>query len=187
MNKKFASVFSVLILVVFIGYIIFDTSRPAVIEKKAVTKTLSDTLPEKWKISDELQVTEGSLKAVTVSPSGKIYLGGDSFVSCYESDLTRLWSIKTPYAVTSLSNSGDTIFASTVEVILIIGINGKLEDEWGPFEDKSFITSVSSDKTRVAYADAGNKMIVILDKQGRVRKLSDRATDNSSFQVPILM
>ena len=168
MNKKFASVFSVLILVVFIGYIIFDTSRPAGIEKKAVTKTLADTLPEKWTISDELQVTEGSLSAVTISPSGKIYVGGDSFVSCYESDLTRLWSIKTPYAVTSLSNSGDTIFASTVDVILIIGINGKLEDEWGPFEDKSFITSVTSDKTRVAYADAGNKMIVILDKQGRV-------------------
>jgi FtsH-binding integral membrane protein len=51
MNKKFASVFSVLILVVFIGYIIFDTSRPAGIEKKAEKKTISDTLPEKWKIT----------------------------------------------------------------------------------------------------------------------------------------
>ncbi len=171
MNKKLASVFSVLILVVFIGYIIFDTSRPAGIEKKAVTRTLADTLPEKWTISAELQVTEGSLSAVTISPSGKIYVGGDSFVSCYESDLTRLWSIKTPFAVTSLSNSGDTIFAATVDVILVLGINGKLEDEWGPFEDKSFITSVTSDKTRVVYADAGNKMIVILDKQGRVVKI----------------
>ena len=56
-------------------------------------------------------------------------------------------------------------------MILIIGINGNLEDEWGPFEDKSFITSVSSNKTRVAYADAGNRMIVILDKEGRVEKI----------------
>jgi WD40 repeat protein len=197
MNKKLASVFSVLILVVFIGYIIFDTSRPVGIEKKAEKKTSSDTLPEKWKITNELQVTEGSLKAVSVSPSGKIYLGGDSFVSCYQSDLTRLWSIKTPFAVTSLSNSGDTIFASTMEVILIISVDGKLKDEWGPFEDKSFITSVSSDKTRVAYADAGNKMIVILDKQGRVEKIIgqgdgqfvlpspyfDVALDTNSFYV----
>jgi hypothetical protein len=171
MNKKFTSVFSVLILVVFIIYIIFDTSRPAVTEKKEETNAPSDTLTEKWKISDELQVTEGSLKAVTVSPSGKIFLGGDSFVSCYNSDLTRLWSIETPSSVTSLSNSGDTLFASTVDVILIIGINGTIEDEWGPFEDKSFITSVSSNKTRVAYADAGNRMIVILDKDGRVEKI----------------
>ena len=48
-----------------------------------------------------------------------------------------------------------------------MALDGKLEDEWGPFEDKSFITSVASNKTRVAYADAGNKMIVILDKQGQ--------------------
>ena len=44
MNKKFTSVFSVLILVVFIGYIIFDTSRPAVIEKKEETNDSSLTL-----------------------------------------------------------------------------------------------------------------------------------------------
>ena len=56
-------------------------------------------------------------------------------------------------------------------MILVIGSNGKLEDEWGPFEDKSFITSVASNHTRVAYADAGNKMVVILDKQGRVEKI----------------
>jgi hypothetical protein len=171
MNKKFASVFSVLILVVFIGYIIFDTSRPGSFEKKAETTALSDTFPEKWNISAELPVTEGTLKAVTVSPSGNIYLGGDSFVSCYKTDLTKLWTIKAPYAVTSLSSSGDTIFASTLEMILVINTNGKLEDEWGPFEDKSFITSVTSNKTRVAYADAGNKMVVILDKQGRVKKI----------------
>ena len=40
-----------------------------------------------WKISEEFKVKEGSLKAVTVSQSGNIYLGGDSFVSCYDKDL----------------------------------------------------------------------------------------------------
>ena len=64
----------------------------------------------------------------------------------YNQILHRLWSIKTPYPVTSLSNSGDTIFASTVELILVISIDGKLKDEWGPFEDKSFITSVAQIK-----------------------------------------
>ena len=83
----------------------------------------------------------------------------------------KVWTLKTPYPVTSLSNSGDTIYASTVELILVIGTDGKLKDEWGPFEDKSYITSVASDRKRVAYADAGNKMIVILDKEGRVEKI----------------
>jgi DNA-binding beta-propeller fold protein YncE len=56
-------------------------------------------------------------------------------------------------------------------MILIIGTDGTMKDEWGPFEDKSFITSVASNHSRVAYADAGNKMVVILDKKGQVEKI----------------
>jgi len=171
MNKRITTIFSVLIIVVFIIYMVFDTSRPARSEKKEVTSAEYDTLPEKWKISGELAVREGLLKAVTVSPSGNIFAGGDSFVSCYTRDLRMLWSLKTPGPVTSLANSGDTIFASTLEMILIIGMDGRQKDEWGPFEDKSFITSVAANRSRVAYADAGNKMVVILDKQGRVEKI----------------
>jgi DNA-binding beta-propeller fold protein YncE len=171
MNKKFATLFPALIIVVFIAYIIFDTSRPPQIEKTEVSASISDTIPVKWKISGELAVKEGSLKAVTVSPSGNLYTGGDSFVSCYTADLRKVWSLKTPYPVTSLSVSGDSIYASTMEVILVIGMDGALKDEWGPFEDKSFITSVASNRSRVTYADAGNKMVVILDKQGIVEKI----------------
>lgn len=183
MNKRFTSIFSVVIVVIFIAYIVFDTSRPATIEKKDISRKF-DSLPEKWKISATLAVTQGALKAVTVSPSGKIYIGGDSFVSCYTSDMHQAWSIKTPYPVTALSNWGDSIFASTVEMILVIGTNGKLEDEWGPFEDKSFITSVASNLTRVAYADASNKMVVILDKQGRVKKIIGQNTGEFILPSP---
>jgi DNA-binding beta-propeller fold protein YncE len=161
----------VLVIVVFIAYIIYDTSRPPQIEKTEVSASISDTIPVNWKISGELAITEGSLKAVTVSSSGNLYTGGDSFVSCYTADLRRVWSLITPYPVTSLSVSGDTLYASTIEVILVIGMDGILKDEWGPFEDKSFITSVASNRSRVAYADAGNKMVVILDKQGVVEKI----------------
>ena len=171
MNKKITTVFSVLIIVAFIGYIIFDTSRPEGISEKENKASNFDSLPSKWKISGELKVKEGSLKAVTVSCAGNIFVGGDSFVSCYSKDLNLLWNLKTPYPVTSLSNSGDTIFAATIEMILIISKDGKLIDEWGPFEDKAYITSVASNRSIVIFADAGNKMVVTLDKNGRVTKL----------------
>jgi DNA-binding beta-propeller fold protein YncE len=171
MNKRITTIFSVLIVVVFIAYIVFDTTRPARIASKDNKTAVYDTLPEKWKIAGELHLDYGSLKAVSVSSSGKVYAGGDSFVSCYSNDLRLLWNLKTNYPVTALSSFGDTIFASTVELILVINADGKLQDEWGPFEDKSFITSVASNRTWVAYADAGNKMLVILDKQGRVSRI----------------
>lgn len=182
MNKKFASFFSVFIIVVFIAYIIYDTSKPAAETRESVAAPVRDSIPDKWKVTGEMQVREGSLKAVSVSPSGYIYLGGESFVSCYNGDLRQIWTLKTPYPVTSLSNSGDTIYASTVEMIMVIGTDGKLKDEWGPFEDKSYITSVASNQNSVAYADAGNKMVVILDKQGGVKKIIGQ--NDGQFVLP---
>jgi hypothetical protein len=171
MKKRLTTVFSVLIIVVFIAYIIFDTTRPSGTDQIMSTKIPPDSLQEKWRISDELAVRDGSLKAVAVSPAGNIYIGGESFVACYDKDLRQLWSLKTEFPVTALSNCGDTIYASTLDLILVIGRDGKLRDEWGPFEDNSFITSVSSNKSNIAYADAGNKMIVVLDRHGKVIKI----------------
>ena len=171
MNKKFAAFFSVLIILVFIGYMIFDSVRPeGFVKNKDETRAI-DSLPDFWLVSREFKVEEGSLKAVTVSTAGDIYLGGDSFVSCYDKDLKLKWNLNTPYPVTSLSNYGDTIFASTMELILIISPGGESKDEWGPFEDNGIITSVTSNNSYIAFADAGNKMVFILNKSGEAKTL----------------
>ena len=78
------------------------------------------------------------MKAVTVSPAGNIYLGGDSFVSCYDNDLKLFWNLKTPVSCYFTFKLGDTIFASTMEQILVISTDGKIMNEWGPFEDSSY-------------------------------------------------
>jgi len=182
MNKKFAAFFSVLIILVFIGYMIFDTTRPEARLKDSVENRSNSSLSDQWKISDELMIKEGSLKAVSVTPNGNIYLGGDSFLSCYDKDFKLIWNIKTPYPVTSLSNYGDTIFASTMELVLIISSGGEIKDEWGPFEDNGIITSVSSNRSYVAFADAGNKMLFILNKSGVVKKLIGQ--NDGQFIIP---
>ncbi|MEI8226278.1 MAG: hypothetical protein WCG82_10155 [Bacteroidota bacterium] len=182
MNKKIAAIVSVFIILVFIGYMIFDSVRPEGFIKNKNESRDIDSLPDSWLVSREFNVEEGSLKAVTVSPAGYIYLGGDSFVSCYDSDLKLKWNLKTPYPVTSLSNYGDTIFASTMELILVISSGGEIKDEWGPFEDNGIITSVTANSSYVAFADAGNKMLFILDKSGGVKKLIGQ--NDGQFIIP---
>jgi hypothetical protein len=182
MNKKLAAFFSVLIILVFIGYMIFDSARPGGIDKTKVESGKADSIPESWKISGELKINYGKLKAVTVSNSGNIYLGGDSFISCYDKDLNLKWNLKTSSPVTSLSNYGDTIFASTMELILIVTSGGKIKDEWGPFEDSAIITSVASNRLYVAFADAGNKIVFTLNKRGDVIKLIGQ--NDGQFIVP---
>jgi hypothetical protein len=181
MNKKTVTVLSVLVIVVFIVYIIYDVYRPS----GTINDPKANVIPEiadAWKISNEVKINEGTLKAVTVTPSGIIYIGGNSFLSCYDKDLKLRWSVKTPSQVTSLSNYGDTIFASTAEQILVVDSRGSILNEWGPFEDSCIITSVSVNHKFVAFADAGNKMVFILDKGGEVRKMIGQ--NDKQFVIP---
>ncbi len=182
MNKKFATVFSVFILLVFIGYMIFDSVRNQSSAAGNPILTVENTIEDSWKVTDEIKISEGSLKAVTVASSGNIYIGGDSFVSCYDKDLKLIWNLKTPSGITSLSISGDSIFASTVELVLVINNKGEIINEWGPFESNSIITSVSSNGSYVAFADAGNKTVFILDKGGEVKKMIGR--NDGQFVLP---
>ncbi|HUX57651.1 MAG TPA: hypothetical protein VMV77_11810 [Bacteroidales bacterium] len=171
MNKKLTAVLSVIVILVFIGYIIFDSISSGSSDEDIVEINNSESIPDSWIISGELQVDDGSLRAVTVPSTGSIYIGGDSFVQCYDKDLNLIWNLKTPYSVTALSNFGDSIFASTMDMILVISSDGQLINEWGPYEDNSIITSVASNRSYVVFADAGTKAVFCLDKGGEVKSL----------------
>jgi hypothetical protein len=181
MNKKAVSIIAVLIIVVFIGYIIVDTASP---EKEKKTEKSEDhsVNPDKWIVSKILDPGAGPLKAVTVSPEGNLFLGGDSWVACFDKDLKLLWNLLTPKPITSMAVSGDTLFASTVETILLISFKGVIKDEWGPYEDNSIITSTSANNSFVAYADAGNKIVIILDKKGDLKTIIGKSGE--PFIVP---
>jgi len=111
MNKKVAAVVSVLIILAFIGYMIYDSVRSKVSDTASTTVNYTIYPDGNWKISDKRKGAEGGLKAVTVSPAGNIYLGGDSFVLCYNKDFKLIWNIKTPAPVTALSFLNDSLYA----------------------------------------------------------------------------
>ena len=182
MNKKAATIFSVLIIVVFIAYMIFDTARPVRTEQQETARIRYDSLPDMWRPAEKLAVGEGTLKAIAVSSTGRIYAAGESFVNCYSADLKKLWSMKPPESVTAVACPGDTVFASSAGMIMVIGNDGRMITEWGPYEDKSYITSVTANHSHVAYADAGNRMVVILGMSGVVERIIGQ--NDSQFIVP---
>lgn len=184
MNKKYIAFFSLLIILAFIGYIIYDTAKSEN-DLRAITETNDEySVPDQWILAKELVSGDGPLSSVTVSGNNDVYLGGDSYISCYDSLMQKVWSIKTTGNVTSLSIYGDTIYCATSEMILLYSNKGKLIDEWGPFEDKSLITSVASNKSFVAFADAGNKLVFVLTKDGRVKSMIGQTGEK--FIIPSL-
>jgi hypothetical protein len=181
MNKKLTAFFALIIILAFIGYMIYDASTSSGKNEESVISP--DTIyEESWTVDRTYNVSDGELSSVAVSPEGIIYLGGDSYVKAVDNDLNALWDIKTDEKITALAVSGDTVFASTTETILLISTSGKLITEWGPYEGNSIITSVYSDKQFLAFADAGNKIVYILKKNGELHSMFGQAEEK--FVVP---
>lgn len=168
MKNKILTVASVMIIIAFVVFIIIDFSFSSG-EREETTEPDAIILPEeRWQVSEVYDCREGSLKAVAVSPKGDIFVGGESFITCLEPGLFQKWSIKTEEPVTALSVSDQILYATTKETILLVSLEGKITGEWGPYESNSLITSVSSNNEYVAFADASNKRIFILKKDGEV-------------------
>lgn len=181
MNKKLTALLALVIIVAFMAYIITDAAKNnRETEKNEPVSTSNYT--DSWSVSETYTVTDGKLLSVTVSPSGKIYLGGDSFVKCLSQELSTEWTVSTDHRITSISVWGDTVYASTPETIILILTDGRIAGEWGPYETGSIITSISADKRLVAFADAGNKIVYILKKDGELYSMIGH--DTPEFIIP---
>lgn len=170
MKKKTAAFVSLLVILAFIGYIIFDTAIPAS-EKPDDTFVYEKTGTEdQWRIAQEIFIREG-LTSIAVSENSTLFTGGESFIKCYNSDLKELWSIETPSKIMALASFNDTLYAATEEVVLLMNNDGKTIGEWGPYEAGCLFTSISVNKNHVAVADAGNKTVFIIKKDGEVTSM----------------
>jgi hypothetical protein len=170
MNKKVITALSLGIILVFIIFIVVDSMNSGNGNESVNRKSDEKQAPEdKWEITGEKAVSEGNLRAVGVTTSGNVIAGGDYFISCYNKDLSStIWSVKKDFPVTALAFFNDTLYASSTDRVYIIDANGQTVNEFGPFENNSLFTSVSVNRQYLAIADAGNKMIFLVDKGGAV-------------------
>lgn len=183
MNKNLLTYGSLIIILVFIGYMVYDTVR---VVKAPVDNSYSVTddikIGDSWEISDEISIGDGNLNAVATGTDGGIFFaGGESFVRSYKNDGIINWNIVTTAPVTALAVINDTVFASILDHILVI-VNGKIVNEWGPYDPECIITSLSATKSRLAFTDAGNKKVYILDKSGVVKVVVGNS--DPAFVIP---
>jgi outer membrane protein assembly factor BamB len=182
MNKQWSTLIIAVLLLVFAGYVILDVIRKK--EPARDTSTIHEYsgVTDKWIVSKVFEPGKGQLNAVTVSENGRIFLGGEPFIACYDTGFNLLWEYKTGMPVTALTVSGNSLFASVQGTILVLSMDGEKTDEWGPFENNSMITSLSANEQYVAFADAANKTVFILDKKGVVKFLIGKSDE--PFIIP---
>ncbi|HUX97608.1 MAG TPA: hypothetical protein VMV47_17880 [Bacteroidales bacterium] len=182
MNRLWTTVAIIFMMLVFIGYMVFDL----VFRKDNVPETnyekVDSMLKDQWLVNNIIESGKEKLKAVAVSENGNILLAGDSYIDCYDSDLKILWQKATDGEVTALAVSKTKIFAAIGNYILVLGHAGENNAEWGPWDEKAFITSIAVNDNYVAFADAAGKSIFILDTDGNLKQLIGKGDEQ--FIVP---
>ena len=182
MSRLWTTVTIIILLLVFIVYMVFDL---ALKKDTAPVSTLSEAesvITDQWFVVKVFDPGKGQLNAVIVSGEGKIILGGESFIACYDTGFVLQWEYKTVLPVSALTLSQQKVYAVAGNIIEVLNMKGEKNDEWGPFEDKSLITSISANDTYVVVADAINKAIFVLDKEGDVKHIIGKSDE--PFIIP---
>ncbi|MBC8320875.1 MAG: hypothetical protein H8E34_09150 [Bacteroidetes bacterium] len=171
MNKKIATYFSLAVIILFIAYIVYDTTTGKQVNKLLVNaKESAEAHKPAWTIAETLTIPTGKLVAVAIGDNNTIIVGGEDFLASYNlADLSLRWNITAEKSIIALSVFGDTIYAATEETVSLFNLDGNFIEEWGPYDDGSFITSITSNNNYIAFADAGNKMVFVLNKDGSLK------------------
>jgi len=181
MNKRLTTAAIIVLLLVLIGYIVIDLVQKNESAPVSKDESASSAVSDQWIIKKVFEPGKGQLNAVAVS-ADHIFLGGEPFIAGYDSAFMLLWEYETGMPVTALAVSGERVYAAVKEIILVLNMKGEKIEEWGPFENNSMITSLSANETYVAFADAANRTIFILDKEGIAKKLIGKSEE--PFVIP---
>jgi len=182
MTRLWTTVTLIIMLLVFIGYMVFDLALKKNPADELIRMPGDSILVDKWSQIRVLEPAKGTLSAVAVSQSGRIYLGGDKFIASYDTLYNLLWELGTDMPVTALAVSTDRVYAAATDIIMVFDTDGKKVDDWGPYEDKSLITSVTANEKYIAYADATGKRVFVLDTEGVVKHIIGNSED--PFIIP---
>lgn len=182
MSKKLTTIITVFLLLVLTAYLVTDLTM-----KKGAGPSFSilpsqEAFKDRWKLLKTIQPAKGMLRAVTACADNSFAAGGDSFISYYSSESGLIWNIYTEDPVSALSVSGNLIYSAEGRMIRVYDTSGKKTDEWGPFEENAIITSVTSNDNYVAFADAANRTVYVLNKKGIVAYLIGK--EGQEFIIP---
>jgi DNA-binding beta-propeller fold protein YncE len=182
MNKRWTTITIILLILVFTGYIVVDSALKRNKTSNRESAANNEHIPDRWVIINEFSQSQGHLNSVTIAANSMIVTGGDSSVTCYDNEFRQLWNHFSGSPVTALASYGVLIYAAAGATILVLDLNGKKTDEWGPFGENTLITSLTASKSYVAYADAANKIVFVLDHNGMVKHMAGES--GSEFIIP---
>ena len=175
---------AIVVIVFFVAFIVYDITSGSLFTDKPTFETGADIVyPEPaWQVSNTLPFTDGKLRAIAALTDGRLAAGGGNFLTLLDTGMNAEWRTETSEPITALAVYGPTIYAATETTITLYTLTGQVITEWGPYEEKSIITSIAASAEIVAFADAGMKRVYILNTDGSLRSFFGH--EGEKFIIP---
>ncbi|MFW6164132.1 MAG: NHL repeat-containing protein [Planctomycetota bacterium] len=108
-------------------------------------------------------------RGVAVDQSDRIYAAGDHQIVVFGSDGARQSSIQTAGPPQALAVADDgAIFAATTDHVEVYAPDGERRASWDSLGEKAMVTSIAVADDAVFVADAGNRIVVHYDREGKL-------------------
>jgi len=127
------------------------------------------------------------LQALAVGPD-KWYVAGKDTVVVYSDDDRELARYSVPGTPNCLAAAADgTLYVGLPRKVHVFDANGNPQAEWTDFTSRSYITSIAATDTDVYVADAGKRVVLRFDRQGKLLTRigeKDPSRDIPGLEVP---
>ena len=128
------------------------------------------------------------LVAIAIDQDDQLYLTGSGKVQIYNKnlELVNQFDLTKPARSIAVSTDGK-IYLGISDHVEIWSQQGKLLGSWEAFAPKSIITSIAIDEESIYVADAGKKLVLKYDKDGKLLAelgAKDKLTKRLGFLIP---
>ena len=123
----------------------------------------------KYKESGRIETGFSAPRAIAVDSKGNLLVGAEGIIRRFSKTGSVLGEVAisgTPYCIAAIAD--ESLLVGFKEHIEIYGAAGKLARAWQSFGEKAYLTCIAIDGNDVWVADAGRRVVVHCDRDGKV-------------------
>ncbi|MBN1673076.1 MAG: NHL repeat-containing protein [Kiritimatiellae bacterium] len=141
-----------------------------------------------WREAGRVPIGLSVLRGLAVGPDDRLYVAGDNMVAVYDAAGAELHALRLEDVPRCLAVDTDgTLYVAMKEHVQVHAPDGARRAAWAGLGAKCLITAVAVGEQNVYVADAGNRVVLRYDKNGRLlARIGEKDPDRGvqGFFVP---
>ncbi len=157
---------------------------PEAFDYRVEEYTVVDPALLRWRETSSLPIALKQPRALVVGPNDRLWLAGDRAILSFAPDGSPLGRIDLDAEPRQLAVAGgdhaipERLYIAFERHVEVHRVEGAREEAWPPFDAKAALTGIALGENEVFVADAGRRIVLRCDLQGKVLGEIGRRDEN---------